>query len=65
MPNAAMRYDLVDLRLFVAVAEQGNLTRGAQRVHLAPPGASSRIRALEDELGTALLERYASAGTGN
>ncbi len=58
-----MRYDLIDLRLFVAVAEQGNLTRGAQRVHLAPPSASARIRTLEDELGAALLERGARGVT--
>jgi len=29
-----MRYDLVSLKLFVAVAECGNLTRAAEREHL-------------------------------
>lgn len=52
-----MHYDLVDLRVFAAVAEEGNLTRGAQRCNLAPSSVSARIRALEDEVGSPLLER--------
>ena len=54
-----MRYDLTDLRLFVAIAEERNLTRGAARVHLAPSSASHRLRLLEEELGTPLFERRA------
>lgn len=54
-----MHYDLTDLRLFVAVAEERNLTRGADKVHLAPSSASHRIRQLEDALGTQLLTRQA------
>lgn len=52
-----MSYDLTDLRLFVAIAEAKNLTRGAERVHLAPSSASHRMRALEESIGTALLLR--------
>jgi len=52
-----MRFDLVDLRLFLAVAEVGNITRAAERVHIALPAASARIRGMEAGLGTALLER--------
>lgn len=52
-----MNYDLTDLRLFVAVAEEGNLTRGAARVFLAPSSASHRIRRLEESLNATLLER--------
>lgn len=52
-----MRYDLTDLRLFVAIAEERNLTRGATRVHLAPSSASHRLSLLEKDLGTALFER--------
>lgn len=52
-----MHYDLVDLRVFLAVVEEGNLTHGAQRCNLAPSSVSSRIRELEQSLGTALLER--------
>jgi len=54
-----MRYDLTDLRLFVAIAEERNLTRGAARAHLAPSSASHRLRLLEAELGTPLFERRA------
>lgn len=52
-----MRYDLIDLRLFVAIAEAQNLTRGAERVHLAPSSASHRMRVLEESIGTPLLIR--------
>lgn len=55
----AMNYDLIDLRLFVAIAELRNLTRGAERVHLAPSSASHRIRLLEASIGTTLLLREA------
>jgi DNA-binding transcriptional LysR family regulator len=54
-----MRYDLTDLRLFVALAEERNLTRGAARIHLAPSSASHRLRLLEQELGAPLFERHA------
>ena len=52
-----MQYDLIDLRLFVAIAEARNLTRGAARVHLAPSSASHRLRLLEASIGTTLLVR--------
>jgi DNA-binding transcriptional LysR family regulator len=54
-----VRYDLTDLRLFIAIAEERNLTRGAARAHLAPSSASHRLRLLEAELGTPLFERHA------
>ena len=54
-----MRYDLTDLRLFVAIADERNLTRGAARAHLAPSSASHRLRLLEEDLGTALFLRQA------
>ena len=54
-----MQYDLIDLRLFVAVAEAQNLTRGAARVHLAASSASHRIRLLEEGIGTQLFNRQA------
>ncbi|BCO29895.1 HTH-type transcriptional regulator GltC [Rhodoferax lithotrophicus] len=52
-----MPYDLIDLRLFVAIAEAKNLTRGAERMHLAASSASHRMRLLEESLGTPLLIR--------
>ncbi len=54
-----MHYDLTDLRLFVAIAEAHNLTRGAERAHLAPSSASHRLQQLESALGTPLFLRQA------
>lgn len=52
-----MRFDLVDLQLFIAVADARSITRGALGVHLALASASARIKGLEATLGTALLKR--------
>lgn len=54
-----MRYDLVDIKLFVAIADAGNVSRGAANVFLAPSSASLRLRQLEETLGTALFTRGA------
>lgn len=52
-----MRFDLVDLQLFIAVAETRSITSGALKVHLALASASARIKALEQALGVSLLTR--------
>lgn len=52
-----MRFDLTDLTLFLHVVEAGSITAGAERMHLAVAAASTRIRNMEIELGTALLNR--------
>ena len=52
-----MRFDLVDLALFVAVADSGSITQGALRAHLALASASARIKGLEAALGAVLLKR--------
>src|SRR5256714_7316326 len=52
-----MRFDLVDLQLFIAVAETRSITRGAQRVNLALASASERIKGLEESLAVPLLKR--------
>jgi molybdate transport repressor ModE-like protein len=52
-----MHFDLIDLRLFVRILEAGTITAGAERCHLTLASASARIRAMEDSLGTPLLER--------
>jgi len=57
MGDIAMRFDLVDLQLFIAVAETRSITNGALRVHLALASASARIKGLELALGVALLTR--------
>src|ERR1700676_4737193 len=52
-----MRFDLVDLQLFIAVAEARSITQGASRAHLALASASERIKGLEAAFGIALLTR--------
>src|SRR5213593_484826 len=49
---------LEQLRYFVTVAEEGQMTRAARKLHLAQPALSQAIAQLEGELGIDLLERH-------
>lgn len=51
--------ELRQLRWFVAVAEDGNISRAARRVFLTQSALSRQIKALEEELGQCLLQRSA------
>lgn len=50
-------FDLIDLQLFVYVADRKSLTKGAAAAHISAPAASMRVRKLENDFGTRLLER--------
>jgi DNA-binding transcriptional LysR family regulator len=51
--------ELRQLEYFLAVAEEANFTRAAERVHISQSGVSAQIRQLERELGQPLLDRSA------
>ena len=53
----SIRFDLTDLRLFLHVAEAASITQGANRANMTLASASERIRAMEETLGVALLDR--------
>src|SRR5918999_3396976 len=49
--------ELRHLRYFVAVGEELNISRAAQRLHVAQPAVSEQIRKLERDLEVQLLDR--------
>lgn len=50
-----MQFDLTDLRLFVLIADEGNMTRAAERQHLSLAAASARVKSLEAQSGLSLF----------
>jgi DNA-binding transcriptional LysR family regulator len=52
-----MRFDLIDLRLFLHIVETGSITQGAACANMSLPSASARLRGMEEALGVPLLER--------
>ena len=49
--------DLAALRVFRAVAEEGSVTRAAERLHTVQSNVTTRIRQLEELLDIALFDR--------
>lgn len=55
--------NLEQLRAFVEVAQLGNFTRAAERLHLAQPSLSRQITTLEQDLGAELFHRARRGST--
>ena len=55
--------ELRQVKHFLAVGETGSITAAAKRLRLTQPALSRQMKALEEELGTALLERGAHSIT--
>ena len=49
--------ELYQLRTLAAIAEAGQLTRAAEKLHLSQPAVSAQLKALEEELDLQLFER--------
>lgn len=49
--------DLRQLVYFLAIADEGNITRAAEKLHIAQPPLSQQLKLLEEEFGVVLIER--------
>src|SRR5205823_11580748 len=57
--DASVPFKRGQLRYFVTVADEGQMTRAARKLHVAQPALSHAIAQLEAELGIELLQRHA------
>lgn len=51
--------DIKQLSYFIAIVEEGNISRAAKKLHMAQPPLSNQLKLLEEELGVKLIERGA------
>jgi DNA-binding transcriptional LysR family regulator len=49
--------DIKQLKYFYTIAEEGQITGAAKKLHIAQPPLSYQLKSLEDELGVKLVER--------
>ncbi|HCW03471.1 MAG TPA: LysR family transcriptional regulator [Clostridium sp.] len=49
--------DIKQLKYFIAIAEEGSISKAAKRLHMAQPPLSQQLKAMESELGVELFER--------
>ena len=49
--------DLAALEIFKTVAEQGGIAKAAARLHRVPSNVTTRVKQLEERLGTKLFHR--------
>ncbi|MCM3576090.1 LysR family transcriptional regulator [Mesobacillus subterraneus] len=50
--------DIRQLRYFIAIAEERNITAAAHRLHMSQPPLSLQLKQMEEELGVMLVERH-------
>jgi DNA-binding transcriptional LysR family regulator len=55
--------DLVDLRVFEAVARLGSMSRASEHLHTVQSNVTARIRNMEEDLGVPLFERHSRGVT--
>ncbi|TYN13347.1 LysR family transcriptional regulator, partial [Salmonella enterica subsp. enterica serovar Typhimurium] len=52
-----MHFAIKDLKLFLAISEEGSITRGAVKTYMSAASGSVRIRNLEQSINLRLLYR--------
>jgi DNA-binding transcriptional LysR family regulator len=56
--NGASQMDLSDLRIFVAVVEEGGILKASRKLHRVPSNITTRIKQLEESTNSQLFYRH-------